>query len=235
MKLNLNQKKVEKKEDVVVKEVNQNQNIQNDQIIEDNSNTNDAINNHIIDVDDKNKYGQTIYKLAGKNTLCEVSTNGFSLCPKDSKGNRKELTCYIAMNFVEYNDKYQQIKYIPFYLKSINWRGLRMDFMSGYLDTLAAKERAKGNKYCSPIYTFNGGTPKGPNGKPLCRVLQIVPAAVEGSFLLVALQGEGVAQKNGTITFKSGATQTRISIRVTHDMFGGLLDEVSSCIPTPKF
>ena len=62
------------------------------------------------------KYGETICKIAGKNTLLEFTTNGFNLAPKDKEGNRKELSCHISMNFVEYDDNFRQTKYIPFYL-----------------------------------------------------------------------------------------------------------------------
>lgn len=179
----------------------------------------------------KEKYGETIYKIAGKNTICEFTTNGFNLSPTDSKGNKKELSCYVSMNFVEYDDKFHQTKYIPFYLKSIDWRGLKMDFQSGYFDRLADKELQKGNQFANPIYSFNGGTPKGPNGKPLCRILNISPAKKEGNFLLTAIQAEGEIQKNGTITFKKGSKQSRVSISVSHATLGGILDEVASYIP----
>lgn len=177
------------------------------------------------------KYGETICKIAGKNTLLEFTTNGFNLAPKDKEGNRKELSCHISMNFVEYDDNFRQTKYIPFYLNSVTWRGLKMDFQSGFFDKLADKEIKKGNQFASPIYSFNGGTPKGPNGKPLCRILNISPAKREGNFLLTAIQAEGEVQKNGTITFKKGSKQSRISISVSHTTLGGILDEVASFIP----
>ena len=184
------------------------------------------------DLDTENKYGKTIYKIAGKNTLCEFTTNGFNLFPKDSKGNKKELSCYVSMNFVEYDSHYQQTKYIPFYLRSINWRGLKMDFQSGYFDKLAEAEIKKGKQYADPIYSFNGGTKNGPKGKPVCRILNITPAKKEGNFLLVAVQGEGEVQNNGTIMFKKGTQQTRITISVSHSVLGGILEEVSAFIPT---
>lgn len=195
------------------------------------SNVKKGGNNTInINHEKKNDYRPSILRIDGKNNFLEVKDSGFYLPQLNSKGNLKNLQCKVHLNFVEYNDKYEQTAFIPFYFDSLEWKGLLEDLRSGIFDKKAMDYNNSTDKFPSPMYSFMKGTTAS-DGNTYARVLEIRPAKKPYHFLISCTGGEGVTNPQGTVTFKKGCKQQKIAVLVSHTLLGGMLADVASRIP----
>lgn len=178
----------------------------------------------------KSTYRPSILRIDGKNNFIEVKDNGFYLPQINSAGNLKNLQCKVQLNFAEYNDKYEQTAFIPFYFDSLEWKGLLEDLRSGIFDRKASDYNNSKERFPAPMYSFMKGTTAS-DGNTYARVLEIRPAKKPYHFLISCTGGEGVTSPQGTVTFKKGCKQQKIAVLVSHTLLGGMLADVASRIP----
>lgn len=181
-------------------------------------------------VGEKKEYRTSILRIDGKNNFIEVKDNGFFLSQKNSEGILKNLQCKVQVNFVEYDNNFNQTAYIPFYFDSLEWKGLLEDLRSGIFAKKADDFLNSNEKFPRPMYSFMKGTTTD-DGTTYARVLEIRAAKKPYHYLLTCTGGEGVTSSQGTVTFKKGCKQQKVAVLISHTMLGGMLADVAARIP----
>lgn len=128
----------------------------------------------------------------------------------------------IVLNFVQYDPSKgagsRMTGNVSIYLDVFDAQLLANDILSGRLAKVskAAKKKAaeENKKYADPVYAMLRGT-SGKDGKPIARLLEIVPGAKQ-PWILRAKSGPG-EDHNGLVSLKS--VETNISVPMSNEAF----------------